>query len=418
MSRSETSPQQSGRRWTGNRAHALSRVAEFIPEVSLYASRRNYALPDSPGVSRLSPYLRHRIISEEEVISSVLSAVDFSVAEKFIQEVVWRTYWKGALNANPALWHSYEQQVRVLADVQAAAPWRDIYDAARAGQTELPYFNEWVNDLIATGYLHNHVRMWFASIWIFTFRIPWQLGAAFMYHHLLDGDPASNTLSWRWVAGLHTKGKTYLARADNIAKFSAGRWNPKDHELAAEPFRVEDEPWKNPDDTYTVTPGREVGRMGLMVTTEDLSIEQALDVSRYVSVCLYCPLTEGMSPLKQQLIREAAEDFRGRVAAVLGDELVFVVTSLAQVTEWREAQQLEGVAILYPQVGPLSSSLRGFAMSAASSGLSILPLQRKWDRELFPLCDKGFFVMWERFKKRRERGVALSGAATISFADT
>ncbi len=70
---------------------------------------------------------------------------------------------------------------------------------------------------------HNHARMWLASIWIFTLRLDWQLGADFFLRHLIDGDAASNTLSWRWVAGLHTKGKHYLAREDNIARYTSGR---------------------------------------------------------------------------------------------------------------------------------------------------------------------------------------------------
>ncbi|MCK7502530.1 MAG: hypothetical protein MZW92_81430 [Comamonadaceae bacterium] len=72
--------------------------------------------------------------------------------------------------------------------------------------------------------LHNHARLWFASLWIFTLELPWALGADFFLRHLLDGDPASNTLSWRWVVGLQTPGKIYLARADNIARFTAGRF--------------------------------------------------------------------------------------------------------------------------------------------------------------------------------------------------
>ena len=79
-------------------------------------------------------------------------------------------------------------------------------------------------ELIETGYLHNHARMWYASIWIHTLKLPWTLGAAFFLTHLLDGDPASNTLSWRWVAGLHTPGKTYLARPDNIRKYTNNRF--------------------------------------------------------------------------------------------------------------------------------------------------------------------------------------------------
>ena len=68
-----------------------------------------------------------------------------------------------------------------------------------------------VKELKETNYLHNHARMWFASIWIFTLDLPWQLGAEFFMKHLYDGDAASNTLGWRWVAGIQTQGKNYLA---------------------------------------------------------------------------------------------------------------------------------------------------------------------------------------------------------------
>jgi hypothetical protein len=152
--------------------------------------------------------------------------------------------------------------------------------------------------------------------------------------------------------------------------------------------------------------------MGLVVTTDDLSIEQAFDIARYSSVCLYNPSSAEASTLKQKFGREAADDFRGRVASLLGDERVVIATSLAQVAAWHEAQKVEGVAIVTPQVGPLSSPGRELITSLISSGLSVLPLQRMWDRELFPLCDKGFFTMWERFKKRWERGVPLSGVTT------
>ena len=95
------------------------------------------------------------------------------------------------------------------------------------GATAIEPFNDWVRELKETGYLHNHARMWFASIWIHTLELPWYLGADFFLKHLLDGDEAVNTLSWRWVAGLHTKGKTYLARASNIEKYTNGRYSLK-----------------------------------------------------------------------------------------------------------------------------------------------------------------------------------------------
>ena len=88
-------------------------------------------------------------------------------------------------------------------------------------------FDDWVKELIKYGYLHNHSRMWFASIWVHTLNLPWELGANFFLTHLLDADPASNTLSWRWVAGLHTEGKVYLANEDNIKKFTKERYTKK-----------------------------------------------------------------------------------------------------------------------------------------------------------------------------------------------
>jgi deoxyribodipyrimidine photo-lyase len=95
--------------------------------------------------------------------------------------------------------------------------------AAETGMTGIEGFDDWARELVDTGYMHNHARMWFASIWIFTLRLPWALGADFFLRHLLDADAASNTLSWRWVAGLQTIGKTYLATSENIVRSTNGR---------------------------------------------------------------------------------------------------------------------------------------------------------------------------------------------------
>ena len=397
-----TSPQ-----WIGTREHAFSCLRKFLPGISQYAARRNYALPGSKGVSRLSPYLRHRLISEEEVITAATAEVDFSDAEKFIQEVVWRTYWKGALQLNPAVWYSFEKRCNELATSEMSAPWIELYEAARAGTTHLSYFNDWVHELISTGYLHNHVRMWFASIWVFTFKIPWQLGAAFMYHHLLDGDPASNTLSWRWVAGLHTKGKTYLARADNIAKYSEGRWVPREGDLAAEAFRIEDD-IKQESRTHrklSALPGSEA--TGLVVTTDDLSIETFLDVRRYASICLYDPIEPEQTKVKRTFLHQAAQDLQSRLAALRGEDSLSIARSLSDIVAWRESKKASGVVLVQPQVGHLSTSLAELPEVLGATGASVGLVQRTWDANLFPLCDKGFFTLWERFKKKCERGELL-----------
>ncbi len=158
------------------------------------------------------------------MIEGALSENSFDASEKFIAEVFWRIYFKGYLQQRPTVWTAYiEKRDAAIAAKSADTQLAAAYEEAVEGRTGIAAFDHWVRELVETGYLHNHARMWFASIWIFTLRLDWELGADFFLRHLVDADPASNTLSWRWVGGLHTKGKTYLARPDNIARYTANR---------------------------------------------------------------------------------------------------------------------------------------------------------------------------------------------------
>ena len=212
------------------REAGLERLNEFLPRAGrAYANNRNYDDgPDKEGklrnVSQLSPWLRSGLLSEREVVEAVLGSHSASASEKFIAEVFWRIYFKGYLEQRPAIWHDYvAQREAAFARLEANSGLRKAYDEAVQGRTGIAAFDHWAHELVETGYLHNHARMWFASIWIFTLKLDWQLGADFFLRHLIDADAASNTLSWRWVGGLHTKGKTYLARASNIARYTANR---------------------------------------------------------------------------------------------------------------------------------------------------------------------------------------------------
>ena len=186
---------------------------------SYYRDNRNYSYDFTNNrntTSLLSPYIRYRLLSEEDIIKKTLSINSFTKIEKFIQEIYWRTYWKGWLEHRPEVYDDYlTQKNKLLQNLSNTS----TYQKAINGETNLTFFNDWAKKLKEDGYLHNHVRMWFASIWIFTLDLPWQLGANFFMENLLDGDPASNTLSWRWVSGIQTKGKHYLARKNNIIKY-------------------------------------------------------------------------------------------------------------------------------------------------------------------------------------------------------
>ena len=198
-----------------SREKALESLELFInKDVVNYSSKRNYDFGpvDRKNVSCLSPYISHRLINEYEISKKVLSKHPYQKVEKYIQEIYWRVYWKGWLELRPKVWTDFVEDLNSIEE-------NENYHLAIDGKTKIECFNDWVKEIKEYNYLHNHTRMWFASIWIFTLGLPWQKGAEFFMKHLLDGDAASNTLSWRWVGGLQTKGKHYLAQSWNISKF-------------------------------------------------------------------------------------------------------------------------------------------------------------------------------------------------------
>ena len=208
-----------------SRVQATNNLNNFVENnLSEYSKLRNFDFgPDKrSNTSCISPYISHGILNELEVIDKALKKFSFSKNEKFIQEVLWRTYWKGWLELRPNVWTDYIIELKIIRE-----KYKDNKDYLNAidGNTNIECFNEWVKELKEFNYLHNHTRMWFASIWIFTLNLPWQLGAEFFMKHLYDGDAASNTLGWRWVAGIQTQGKHYLASEWNIKKFTNNRFN-------------------------------------------------------------------------------------------------------------------------------------------------------------------------------------------------
>ncbi|MDC1095808.1 FAD-binding domain-containing protein [Pelagibacteraceae bacterium] len=203
-----------------SRKEALDVLENYIEkDILSYAAQRNFDFgpQNRKNISCLSPYITHRLISEYEVTKKVLSKLPYLKVEKFVQEIFWRVYWKGWLELRPNVWSDF---VKDLKNIENS----DEYKKAINGETNIDCFNDWIKELKDNHYLHNHTRMWFASIWIFTLKLPWQKGAEFFLRELYDGDAASNTLSWRWVAGIQTKGKNYIAQNWNINKFTDNKY--------------------------------------------------------------------------------------------------------------------------------------------------------------------------------------------------
>jgi len=385
--------------FTPTRDAGLAQLDRFLPRAGKpYAAQRNYDLgPEQRGnVSNLSPWLRHRLITEEEVLRAVLARHAPSTAEKFVQEVFWRTYFKGWLEQRPSVWHAYKEGVdNALARLESDQDLRHAYQQAVGGQTGIDCFDAWAHELVETGYLHNHARMWFASIWTFTLHLPWELGADFFLRHLMDGDPASNTLGWRWVVGLHTKGKTYLARTENIAKYTKGRFKPE-YQLAdtAEALTEEVEHPRRPIPPSDRMPA---GDYLLVVTEEDGTPETM--VGRPPAAVLGLSAMNARSSLPTGKVAQAFTS-GGLQDAVARSAGSFAIDSKLGSGAWAEEIQsmaeatgVRSVVTAYAPVGPAAAELADAGAALETAGMSLHQIRRQYDDIAWPHATRGFFAL-------------------------
>ncbi|MBM7068300.1 FAD-binding domain-containing protein [Actibacterium sp. 188UL27-1] len=385
------------------RTAALAALRDFLPKSGRdYTAKRNYDRGDlgHPHVSKLSPYIRHRMITEEEVLQAVLDRYALSTAEKFVQEVYWRTYWKGWLEMRPAVWSDYRAGLnQALNRVKAEGGLRQKWEAACKGETGLTSFDNWAQELAASGYMHNHARMWFASIWIFTLKLPWELGADFFMRHLLDGDPASNTLGWRWVAGLQTKGKTYLARSSNITKFTEGRFGGT-HGLATDAPALDGPPHPTRQDPPAEVDWAPHPETGLLITEEDLSPAWLLPPGLTPKGVAGLLATEGrsplaVSPLVTDFAKSALRDTRDRYGDTFGPHgpLTDDITAIAA---WARDTGLAQVVTPYAPVGPTATKLNTLENLLRDDGIDLIRPIRDFDLNAWPYATAGFFKFKEK----------------------
>ena len=382
------------------RAQGLQQLDAFICKAGrAYQTHRNTDLGSGRHghVSLLSPYLRHRLIDENEVISQVLNQHTQSEAFKFIQEVFWRTYWKGWLEQRRLLWPEYQQQLPAVLQQQLQNRRQSaVYTAAISAATQVPLFNEWCEELINTGYLHNHARMWFASIWIFTLELPWRLGADFFFRHLLDGDPASNTLGWRWVAGLHTRGKHYQAQAWNIAKFTNNRFKPRPEDLSEIVEGLENE---EPEGLPVALPIRtpkvpDLSRPSVLLITEedcrpedfDLSSLNLIGCATLSASHLRSPLT--VAPIVDKFEQSALGDAASRINLDITELRAGTPNGLVR---WASRTGASQIVTPFIPTGPLRDWIIEATPSLNEAEIEFVELRRNWDDAIWRYATAGFF---------------------------
>ena len=365
---------------SGPFAEAEAALQRFLDKGAIsYEARRNfdYGPTNRNNVSKLSKFISHRVLFEYDVAKRALTQHPPKVVDKFIQEVFWRIYWKGWLEHRPAVWNDY------VAFDHDTTP-RRLFQQAVTGKTGIDCFDYWSAELQNTNYLHNHARMWFASIWIFTLGLPWQSGARFFMEHLFDGDAASNTLGWRWVAGIQTLGKPYVARVSNIEKFTNGRFSP--HNLNQTPLPVAS------SKTYEIMPIDDCAKYqkkynNLIVLENDLYVKSKSEYEAYDAVFV----------LRPDCIKRSAN-----LAGPVADFKMGLVTAFCEIhTNAQDidpaglaarANGQQGFDIVYPAVGDHLDFLNKLR---DESSVELHLLKRPEDVFCWQYAKKGFF----NFKK-------------------
>ena len=364
-------------KFEASKAAALNRLNNFVEKnLSEYSKLRNFDFgPENrTNISGLSPYITHGVINEKEVIEKSLSKFSFSKNEKFIQEVLWRTYWKGWLELRPNVWTDYLVELNKIREEYKD---NQNYKNAIDGKTNIECFNYWVTELKENNYLHNHTRMWFASIWIFTLELPWQLGAEFFMQHLYDGDSASNTLGWRWVAGIQTQGKHYLASEWNIKKFTNNRFNNiKLNENA---------PPKVSEKTYSIVKqdfnNKNIDDENLFIFENSLSFETTdFQNHKFKKIYIISNKNENRSiKLSEKVIKFKALLVDDQKQRLENNSITCEVVDISEIKNINEK-----IIALYPTVGENLDYLN-------SNNLKIDFLYRKLDQYSWQYCNKGFF---------------------------
>jgi len=361
-----------------SRKNALKKLDDFIENNILdYTKSRNFdfGIQNRKNTSCLSPYVSHGIISETEIINKVLKKYLFNKTEKFIQEVLWRVYWRGWLELRPMVWNDYLIKLKVLNEEYKT---NVNYLNAIKGETNIQCFNDWVNELKETNYLHNHTRMWFASIWIFTLELPWELGAEFFLKHLYDGDSASNTLGWRWVAGIQTPGKHYVASEWNIKKFTNNRY---------EKIRLNESvvPIKN-NKTYTISkkdfinPKIDDGKI-LLIFDNNLSFEFSdFRDKKFKKILIVNSNEDRKILLSDNIVKFKESLFQDQLDRLKKFSIDCEVIKIKDIKKINE-----NIYALYPSVGENLD----FVVSNKLQNIQFL--YRKIDQFSWKYCTKGFF---------------------------
>jgi deoxyribodipyrimidine photo-lyase len=393
------------------RAAGLQRLARFAPR----ADDEHYAGGRSRDQERsgLSPWLAHRLVLESEITRAVVDAHGWAGARAFLTELARNTYYRGWLEHRPMVWSDYRTALASgLGRVEQTSSARQPYLKAVLGETGIDCFDAWAHELVERGYLKHRARQAFASIWIFTLKLPWVLGADFFNRHLLDGDVAVNVTTWRSVAGLHD-GHPFVVRPGDAIDLLGPDRDPGELLAATGRALVDPSPRgpRVPDPVPRVVAGQATGAV---LTAEDLCPEasplRALELqSVFGGWARRIGDAYHLSARVIEFRKRALDDALVRCGRHLG-----VRTQeprprewLEDAIEWVENEKLARVVALQPDVGPWRDLLSVLASALNRRGIAFAWVQREWDRLLFGAADGDFDRFVDHFWTAKDQLIAV-----------
>ena len=374
-----------------NKRKFIKNLDFFLKEgIQNYSSKRNFVFgPPHNNVSQLSPYINRRFISEEQIIKLITKDRSNIKVDEFITQLFWRTYFRGWLQLHPWVYEKHKND-----NLKYNIP----------KKTGIKCFDNWTEELIETGYLHNHARMWYASIWIFTLKKSWSSGAYFFKNNLLDWCPASNTLGWRWVAGLHTINKHYLAKKDNINFFTNFKFNPQD-EINEKALPIVNDLLNGEALSFSCNEDKlpnNLKNIGVVLNNNDLSLNLVLDdLNLQYDGCIFINLKKKIHT--NNLIKSFEELIFNHI--IEENRSFSVIENLADLFAWIKIKKIKNLIIPYETVGNNIFNKAIILEKLNSKGIKIIFYLRKWDNQAFPHANKGFF----KFKKHIPNLLKLSG---------
>ena len=356
-----------------------------------YGSKRNFDLgPPHPNVSKLSPFIRRRFLSEKEILKTIFPKYSLNSVDKFVQEIFWRTYWRGWLEFHPKVYADFDKKIKQ-------------YEIPK--KTGIKCFDHWTEELLDTGYLHNHARMWYASIWIFTLKRSWEEGAKFFSDYLIDWCPASNTLGWRWVAGLQTVGKNYIARSENIKTFTNNKFYPKNQLNEAScpiysEINLNENVISNIQYDKVDIKSLDKSILGLVLTNNDLSLHKSINKNiDHFAKCLFYMKGE----TKSNLVKNFEKDLFLNVLKEIPD--CEFISSFDELVIWAKSKKIDTLIIPFETVGNKILNNENLLSRLKSKDVNCIFYLRNWDKHAFPYAKKGFFP----FKKKIPELLKQSG---------